>query len=73
MRTHQVELLRPSENIQALKEAPVAYLPAGSLESLGPHSILGADPLNAQNIAQQIGADGYSMDSSQAVKLERRL
>jgi creatinine amidohydrolase len=53
MRTHQVELLRPSEIIQAVKEASVAYLPVGPLEWHGPHYIVGTDPLNAQNIAYE--------------------
>jgi creatinine amidohydrolase len=53
MRTHQVELLRPSEIIQAAQEAPVAYLPVGPLEWHGPHCNVGTDPLNAQQIASQ--------------------
>jgi len=53
MRTHQVELLRPSEIIQAAQETPVAYLPVGPLEWHGPHCNVGTDPLNAQEIARQ--------------------
>jgi creatinine amidohydrolase len=53
MRTRQVELLRPSEIKQALREAPVAYLPIGPLEWHGPQGMLGTDPLNAQNIARE--------------------
>jgi creatinine amidohydrolase len=53
MRTHQVELLRPSEIIQAAKEAPVAYLPVGPLEWHGPHCNVGTDPLNAQEISRR--------------------
>jgi creatinine amidohydrolase len=53
MRTHQVELLRPAEIIQAVKEAPVAYFPVGPLEWHGPHCNVGTDPLNAQEISRR--------------------
>jgi creatinine amidohydrolase len=43
--------MRPSEIAQATAEAPVAYLPVGPLEWHGPHSNVGTDPLNAQNLA----------------------
>ncbi|GAA4664295.1 creatininase family protein [Frondihabitans cladoniiphilus] len=55
----RAELLAPSELDAALAEAPVAYLPLGSLEFHGPHLPIGLDSLNAHGVcvgaAQRFG------------------
>lgn len=53
------EELRPSEFLSRLSEAPIAYLPLGTLEWHGPHLPLGSDGLQSQalfcEVARRVG------------------
>jgi creatinine amidohydrolase len=58
-RTAQFEEMFPWELAQALTEAPIGYLPLGTLEWYGEHSAVGLDALKARALcveaAQQSG------------------
>lgn len=49
--------LRPEEFLKRLEEAPVGYLPLGTLEWHGYHMPLGADSIQSQEVMERIAED----------------
>jgi creatinine amidohydrolase len=54
MRTRRLELLRPDEILNEMRQRSVVYLPLGPLEWHGPHLPYGTDPLYAYEMALRV-------------------
>ena len=51
------EELTPSAFLQRIKQAPIAYLPLGTLEWHGPHLPLGSDGLQSRGLFAQLAQE----------------
>jgi creatinine amidohydrolase len=54
VRTVQLELMRPSEVVEARARNPIAFVPIGPVEWHGPHLPLGTDGLHAHEVSVRV-------------------